>query len=132
MRRRLRAYLACVSVLGAVGGCADAGWGILAGTGASIAAIHRTPMDALYSAITGRDCSVVWLDRGQTYCRPREAPPLPQPYCTRSLGGVDCWDSTHGLGAPPPTGLAEGPSTLTPAQEKNRTARWPQVWLGTD
>ena len=124
--------LAIVALM-ALTGCADAAFGLLAASGASIAAIHRTPLDAVYSTISGRDCSVVWLDRGDTYCRPTLPPPVPTAYCTRSLGGVDCWqDGSLGLGRPAPRGLAEGASTLTPSQEANRTGRWPQVWLGDE
>ena len=59
----------------------------VAGAGAgSIAIIQRSPADAIYSLATGKDCSVVRLDRGQTYCRPVEPEPPAQPFCTRSLG----------------------------------------------
>jgi hypothetical protein len=87
---------------------------------ASIAAIQRSPVDAVLSLISGRDCSVVRLDRGEPYCRPEEPPPDPPPVCTRSLGTVDCWDK-------PPAGqrgVADGPAELTPSQETNRTRRW--------
>ena len=39
--------------------------------------IQRTPADALYSLISGRDCSVVRLDQGKSYCRPVDPPPEP-------------------------------------------------------
>lgn len=95
------------------------------GTGAgSIAVIHRSPIDAIYSAVTGRDCSVVRLDRNQTYCRPMEPDPPAPPFCTRSLGVADCWQDPAAL-PDHPTGIADGPTTLTPAQEANRTRRWP-------
>src|SRR5690348_18257372 len=57
----------------------------------SIAIIQRSPFDAIYSVISGRDCSIVHLDAGKSYCKPIEPPPEQQPYCTRSLGVVDCW-----------------------------------------
>jgi hypothetical protein len=88
----------------------------------SIAVIHRTPIDALYSLVTGRDCSIVWLDEGKDYyCRPIEPAPSPPPYCTRSLGVTDCW--ANPAGEPPQQ--ADGPDRLTAAQEANRTRRWP-------
>ena len=66
--------------------------GIPAAAGAaSIVLIHRTPVDGLFSAISGRDCSIVYLDRLQDYCRPLDELPPPLPYCTRGLGNVDCW-----------------------------------------
>ena len=57
----------------------------------SIAVIQRSPFDALYSVLSGRDCSIVRLDQGKSYCRPIEPPPEPPPYCTRSLAVADCW-----------------------------------------
>lgn len=87
----------------------------------SIAVLHRSPFDALWSLATGRDCSVVRLDEGKTWCREPEPPPAPPPYCTRSLGTVDCWADPKGQ----PPQVADGPSTLTPAQEADRTRHWP-------
>ncbi|MBV9248741.1 MAG: hypothetical protein JO227_05780 [Acetobacteraceae bacterium] len=89
----------------------------------SIAVIGRTPLDAVWSAVTGRNCSVVRLDQGKTYCRPQEPPPEPPPYCTRTLGTVNCWANPKGQ----PPQVADGPQTLTPLQEENRTARWPPL-----
>jgi hypothetical protein len=90
----------------------------------SVATIQRSPADAVYSWWTGRDCSVVRLDQGKTYCRPVEPPPEPPPFCTRSLGSVNCWqdpDSVPGS----PRGVADGPFTLTAEQEANRVRTWP-------
>ena len=85
---------------------------------------HRTLPDLLYSGVSGRDCSMVRLDRGQSYCRPVEPPVPPQPYCTRSLGGVDCWQHPEQLVNLPPQ-VAQGPHDLTPEQNRIRLARWP-------
>jgi hypothetical protein len=90
-------------------------------TAGSVAVIHRTPLDALWSLASGRDCSAVRLDQGKSYCRPPELPPAPVPYCTRSLGVADCWADPDGH----PPALGDGPDTLTPAQEADRTRRWP-------
>ncbi len=90
-------------------------------TAGSVAVLHRTPFDALWSLVTGRDCSMVRLDQGKSWCRPVEPKPAPPPYCTRSLGTVDCWIDPKGK----PPQVADGPMTLTPAQEANRTRRWP-------
>jgi hypothetical protein len=91
---------------------------------ASIAIIHRSPFDAIFSLLSGKDCSVVRLDRGEAYCRPVESEPPAQPLCTRSLGVVDCWDDPSAV-AGHPKGVANGPDTLTPAQEANRARTWP-------
>ncbi len=92
---------------------------------ASIATIHRTPFDAVYSLISGRDCSIVWLDQGNTYCKPAEPPPEPPRYCTRSLGQVDCWLEPARLPGQHRE-VADGPRVLTPQQEEDRTRRWPE------
>ncbi len=90
---------------------------------ASVAIIQRTPPDAIYSLITGKDCSVVRLDQGKSYCRPVEPPPEPPPFCTRSLGRVDCWQAP-GTVPGDHRGVGDSPG-LTPEQEANRTRRWP-------
>jgi hypothetical protein len=114
-------------LLGACGVTAPVAMEGLAAAGAgSIAAIHRSPLDAVYSTITGKDCSIVRLDRGQDYCKPVDPPPAPPTYCTRSLGNVDCWANPQDLSNIAPA-LVNGPTTLTPAQEANRTQRWPPL-----
>jgi hypothetical protein len=92
---------------------------------ASIAIIHRSPFDAVYSLATGRDCSVVRLDQGKTYCRREDPIPEPPRFCTRSLGVVDCWAAPERL-SPPQNEVADGPRTLTDEQEAYRTRRWPE------
>ena len=97
---------------------------LVGGTAGSVAAIQRTPADAVYSLVTGKDCSVVRLDQGKSYCRPVEPKPEPPEFCTRTLGSVTCWEDQAALpGRPAP--VADGPSTLTPEQEANRVRRWP-------
>jgi hypothetical protein len=96
-----------------------------AGVG-SIAVIQRSPLDAVYSALSGKDCSIVRLEQGKTYCRPTEPPPEPLPYCTRSLGVADCWRDPASL-PDHPRDLGDVPHPLTPEQEANRTRRWPPL-----
>ena len=110
-------------------GCAafNSAVGALAGVDAVIAlpVFGRGVGDLAYSAITGRDCSVVRLEQAKTYCAPREPPPEMPPFCTRSLGVVDCWADPASLpGQPLP--VADAPS-LTPEQQANRVARWPDL-----
>jgi hypothetical protein len=90
----------------------------------TVATIQRSPGDAVYSLVTGRDCSVVRLDEGKSYCRPVEPLPEPPAYCTRSLGSVDCWQDPATVPGDL-RGVADGPAELTPAQEANRVRRWP-------
>jgi hypothetical protein len=92
----------------------------------SIAVMQRSPFDALYSVVSGKDCSIVRLDQGKSYCRPVEPPPEPQPYCTPSLGVADCWRDPASLPDHPPD-LGDSPSTLTPTQEVDRTRHWPNL-----
>jgi hypothetical protein len=115
-------WLLCLLVL--LAGCGDpltmatVTVGTVAG---SVAVIGRTPIDAVWSLASGRDCSAVRLEQGKGYCRPVEDVPAAQPYCTRSLGVADCWTDPTGR----PAALEDGPATLTPAQEADRTRRWP-------
>lgn len=91
----------------------------------SIVGIHRSPFDALYSLATGRNCSIVRLDRGQPYCVPRQPPPAVPQFCTRSLGVVDCWIDATRLPSPQRQ-VADGPRVLTEQQEAERTRSWPE------
>lgn len=100
---------------------------IAAADAASVPVLGRGIGDAVYSAASGKDCSIVRLDRGQSYCKPKEPPPPQQAFCTHSLGVVDCWSNPEALNDGPPRGVADGPTVLTPEQEANRTARWPNL-----
>jgi len=129
--RRHAAMLAAMLAALAAGlaGCApfNDAVGALAGVDAVVAlpVFGRSTGDLVYSAVSGRDCSVVRLEQGKTYCRPREAPPPPAPFCTRSLGRVDCWAYPWTLpDQPMPVGGTPG---LTPEQDADRTARWPNL-----
>ncbi len=55
------------------------------------------------------------------YCD-RIAPPVP--YCTRTLGRVECWANPQALPGPPPE-VADGPRALTPAQRADCKRRLP-------
>ncbi len=123
-RARLSLLLALLLPALVVSGCDAASEGVAAVTVGSIATIHRTPVDAVVSLVTGKDCSVVRLDQNKTYCRPTDPPPDTPPYCTRSLGVVDCWKDPAAIPDVPPE-VADGPRALTPAQDADRTRRWP-------
>lgn len=128
MRHTALALLLCLS--GGLAGCGpEVAGGVLVGANvATVATFQRSPPDILVSYLTGKDCSIVRLDRGETYCA------LPdqvrrQPFCTRSLGTVDCWaDPEHLPGIYRQVGDAPAP---LPAQEQWRRAPWPkQVNVG--
>lgn len=89
--------------------------------GASVAVFGRGMLDIGVSAITGRDCSVVRLDKGQTYCVPT-APPPPERFCTRTLAVADCWVDAEQPGRP---GIGDTPAPNA-AQDHYRAARWPK------
>src|SRR3954452_11552551 len=114
-------------LLGVLGGCT--GWaeptGALAAADvASVIVFGRGILDIGVSAASGKDCSIVRLDRGQTYCAPPEGPDRLGPYCTRSLGTVDCW-ANPGLLPARQREVADGPGP-TPDQLRYRAARWPK------
>lgn len=112
--------------MASLGGCADTA-GPLAAVGiGSIVVAGRTPVDIAVSAAVGRDCSVVRLDAGKSYCKPVEPPPPPPAFCTRSLAAVDCWEGPSPFGYYQ-RGLADGPSDLTAEQERHRSAPWPRL-----
>ena len=83
--------------------------------GVSLRAFGRTAGDAIVSLVTGEDCSIPRIGRGEAYCG-RDDPPPPPPLCTRSLGAVDCW-TIPPAAWPAHRGVAAGPAALTGAQE---------------
>jgi hypothetical protein len=64
--------------------------------GTSLILIGKTPVDVVASLVTGENCSAVHVERRQPWCQAPPGPPPPPPFCTPSLGRVDCWT------APPP------------------------------
>ena len=97
-------------------------------SGSTVPVFQRSPFDMIVSAASGRDCSIVYLDQRKPYCLAKEDPPEPPRFCTRSLGVPDCWDDPAKLPANHPPEIADGPRTLTPQQDENRTRRWPALW----
>jgi len=73
---------------------------IAAANGVSLMLTGRAVPDLVYSGLSGRDCSVAYLDAGERFCR-AEPVAVEQPRCTRSLGSVDCWTGPV-PGNPPP------------------------------
>lgn len=126
-RSRLPRLLPLVLLLAGCEAAVPVTGGLAAANIGSLMVIGRTPLDAVVSAVSGRDCSAVRLDRGQGYCRPEEPPPAQPPYCTRSIGRVDCWRAPP-LALPLPPGVADGRAVLTAEQDAQRTRRWPGLW----
>ncbi len=122
-RSPLLPWLALLSLL-LLAGC-EAVAGVAAGVEtASVPVLGRGVVDAGVSAVTGKDCSVVRLDGGQSYCAPREHQPDSPPFCTQTLGSVQCWSNPEAFGVLP-HGVADAPD-LTPDQKRNIAARWPK------
>jgi hypothetical protein len=95
---------------------------------ASVVVFGRGIGDLAVSAVSGRDCSIVRLDAGKSYCAPRDDPGRRGPYCTRSLGVVDCWADPGLL----PVMQREVADTPGPTEEqlRYRGARWPKALNG--
>jgi hypothetical protein len=128
MRYGFVIFLVLAPVLSGCGPAAPvAEAGVAVAFGASIPIFHRSPIDMAVTAATGRNCSVVWLDRGEAYCRPREPEPEPPEFCSRSLGVVDCWIDPEKL-TDHPREVADGPRVLTREQERDRTRWLPGLW----
>jgi hypothetical protein len=111
-----------------LGGCAN--WteptgAFVAANAASVVVFGRSIPDLAVSGVTGKDCSVVRLDQGKSYCAPPEQPPGTPQFCTRSLARVDCWASPAVL-PNRQQGVADGPS-LNAVQERDRVAPWPKA-----
>ena len=128
MRPVARVLLLTLPWLAACANWTEPTGAFFAANAASVVVFQRSFPDILFSFITGKNCSIVRLDQGKTYCEiPEEARYLP--FCTRSLGVVDCWVSPAVLpGRYEDVGDAPGP---LPVQEKWQRARWPkQVNVG--
>ena len=120
----LPVLLAPLALLAGCGPAAPVGAAVAVG---SIAIMQRSPIDALVSVASGRDCSIVNLEKKELYCRRRDKPPEEPVFCTRSLGIPDCWADPKKLPGNPHE-IADGPRTLTPDQEADRMKWWPGLW----
>jgi hypothetical protein len=83
--------------------------------GMSLMLVQRAIPDIAVSALRGQDCSIARLDAGDTYCK-AERIPDPQPFCTRTLGRVDC--------SPPPIPGATPVADAPPAGDRGPVRRW--------
>lgn len=124
----LRLASICAVLLG-LGGCGvsfvEPAGAFVAASAAAVPVFGRSIPDMLYSGMTGKDCSMVRLEQGKSYCRPTEPPVEAARFCTRSLGTVDCWANPEAFGNPV-RGVADAPAP-TPEQEAYRLRRWPDL-----
>lgn len=75
--------------------------------------------DYIGHKLTGRVCNAGYVAEGEDWCAPVERTPPPQPYCTQSWNGVDCWerpDLTPNMARE----TYEGPRGLTQDQNAQR------------
>ena len=107
-----------------LGGCAVAAGAVAGADAGSVVVFGRDIVDLGVSAVSGKDCSIVRLDKGQNYCAPREHLPGEQRFCSNTLGTVMCWANPESF-AVLPQELADTPA-LTPDQAKSVAARWPK------
>ena len=75
--------------------------------------------DTLAHRMTGRECNAGYIQEGEDWCAPPQRPPAPQPYCTQSWNGVDCW-SRPDLMPNVAREVSQGPTGLTQDQNANR------------
>ena len=68
-------------------------------TAGSLIVTGKTPEDHLAGWLTGMDCSSVRFEQRRPWCIPHGEPPGPPPFCTRSIGSIDCWTAPP-AGAP--------------------------------
>ncbi len=120
--------MVCMMILLPLAGCtwpADMiATAVVGTTAGSVAALGRTPVDAVISVFSGKDCSAVRLEQHKTYCRPVDPKPPPPAFCSRTLGVVNCWTDPATL-PDHPQGVADGPAVLTPQQDADRVRGWP-------
>ncbi|MCQ9154547.1 hypothetical protein [Acidomonas methanolica] len=75
--------------------------------------------DRIASALTGKECNTAYLYDDEDFCAAPKGPPPPQPYCTTGFEGTDCW-ARPDLMPNVARQTAEGPTTLTPLQNRTR------------
>lgn len=95
----------------------------VAASAAAVPVFGRSVPDMIYSGVTGKDCSMLRLEQGKSYCRTTDPPVETPPVCTRSLGTIECWSNPEVFGTPM-TGVADAPRP-TAEQEAWRTRSWP-------
>lgn len=101
--------------------------GVFAGISvATLTTMGRSAPDAVVSLIRDRDCSVVRLEQGLSYCVPPDPPPQRAEFCTHSLGTPDCWAHPDRLPGTP-IALADTPNQ-TAEQIIHGAHRWPDEW----
>lgn len=63
--------------------------------GVSLLTTEKAVEDHIFSAYSGKDCSAIRVERGETYCREDELNPTPVVHCYRTLGDVTCYEKPN-------------------------------------
>ena len=66
----------------------------------TVVGTDKTIVDHVVSYSSGKDCSYVYVERGNRYCKEDEVVIKPQVYCYNSLGRATCYErpDPHGNG----------------------------------
>lgn len=83
----MRILMAMASLL-LLGACAVYGLA----EGVSVINTEKSIGDHAVSLYSGKDCSTIRLERGESYCAEDEIVPKLMVYCYRTLGRVTCYD----------------------------------------
>ena len=87
--------------VGALSACGLEGAALVgAAAGGTFVGTDKTPVDHAASAISGKDCSLLYTNNNGDWCRERVDPEQEairkaenRPYCYNTLGAVTCYDS---------------------------------------
>ncbi len=85
--------LMAVSLTVLLGACSGNMAHLAVADAAVVIGTDKTTADHVISLASGKDCSLVRVERGMTYCKEDELLPMPAVYCYRELGGVSCYDA---------------------------------------
>ncbi len=89
--RRMLAALA-VAVLAGCGPVVGAGIpGVAQIEALTVVGTEKTIADHLISYSSGKDCSYVYVEKGNRYCKEDEPQIKPQVYCYNTLAGATCY-----------------------------------------
>ena len=92
--RRLLRPLALIVPILFLAGCAGSGFvpGAAQLEGVSVVVTQKPFTDHIVSFFSGKNCSTIRREQGQTYCEEDELQPgAAKVYCYRAIGGVTCY-----------------------------------------
>jgi hypothetical protein len=124
--RKISPFFMLLALCGCSADAMEPTGALVAASVAAVPVFGRTLPDMVYSAATGKDCSMVRLEQGRSYCREMDPPLAPPMVCSRSLGVMDCWKNPEAFPVMPHA-VADAPAP-TAEQEAYRTRRWPSLW----